>query len=116
MGRVLCDGMSSVEFALVVIGAIVGLVLDSGGGMRQFFSMLLGGLAGYALAELRALRVRSDALERDVRGLAERFAAAQRQSAVEAARREAASAAQSPPPQPATAGAAGSVAVRGTPS
>ncbi|HEY0342095.1 MAG TPA: hypothetical protein VGC34_14910, partial [Steroidobacteraceae bacterium] len=67
------------QFALVVVGAMIGLALDSGGGMRWLFSMVVGGFAGYALAELSALRTRSGELEREVRGLKERLAAEQRQ-------------------------------------
>ncbi len=51
------------QFALAVIGAMIGLALDSGGGMRWLFSMAMGGFAGYALAELGALRARSGSLK-----------------------------------------------------
>ena len=68
------------QFALVVIGAMVGLALNSGV-WGSLFSMLLGGFAGYALAELRSLRSRGGELEKDVAGLKERLAAVQRQQA-----------------------------------
>jgi uncharacterized membrane protein len=75
------------QFALVVIGAMVGLALDSGG-WGSLFSMLLGGFAGYALAELHSLRTRGGELEKDVAGLKERLAAVQRQqSAMDLAQR-----------------------------
>jgi uncharacterized membrane protein len=68
------------KFALVVIGAMVGLALDSGV-WRSLFSMVLGGFAGYALAELHSLRTRGGELEKDIAGLKERLAAVQRQQA-----------------------------------
>jgi uncharacterized membrane protein len=68
------------QFALVVIGAMVGLALNSGV-WGSLFSMLLGGFAGYALAELHSLRTRGGELEKDVAGLKERLAAVQRQQA-----------------------------------
>ena len=55
--------------ALMVIGAMLGLVLNFGHGMGTLLTMLLGGFAGYALAELDALRVRSRQLERKVEEL-----------------------------------------------
>jgi uncharacterized membrane protein len=65
--------------ALVFIGAIVGLALNSGVGSGTLFSVLLGGFAGYALGELYSLRTRGAELEKDVRALKERLAAMQRQ-------------------------------------
>ena len=55
--------------ALMAIGAMLGLVLNFGHGMGTLLTMLLGGFAGYALAELDALRVRSRQLERKVEEL-----------------------------------------------
>ena len=68
------------QFALIVIGAMVGLALDSGG-WSSLFGMVLGGFAGYALAELSSLRARGGELEKDVRALKEKLAAVQRQQA-----------------------------------
>jgi uncharacterized membrane protein len=64
--------------ALVILGAMLGLVLSSAYGAPSFAIVLLAGFAGYALAELRSLRTRGEDLEREVNLLKERLATAQR--------------------------------------
>jgi uncharacterized membrane protein len=65
-------------FALMAIGAMLGLVLNSGHGTQTLLAALLGGFAGYALAELGSLRARGSQLEKEIDGLKERLAAVQR--------------------------------------
>src|SRR5580658_2000028 len=65
--------------ALMAIGAMLGFALNSGHGTETLLTMLLGGVAGYALGELHSLGVRSRELEKDVSGLKERLAAMQRE-------------------------------------
>lgn len=64
--------------ALVILGAMIGLVLSSGYGASSFAIVVLAGFAGYALAELRSLRSRGQSLEREVDHLKERLATIQR--------------------------------------
>ena len=64
--------------ALIILGAMVGLVLSAGYGAQSFAVVLLAGFAGYALAELRSLRTWGQNLEREVDLLKERLATVQR--------------------------------------
>ncbi|MDB6047210.1 MAG: hypothetical protein JWM63_5761 [Gammaproteobacteria bacterium] len=52
---------------LAIVGAILGFSLDSGS--RGMFAAVLGGFAGYALAELQLLRTRFTALKRELADL-----------------------------------------------
>src|ERR1700756_280782 len=85
--------------ALVILGAMIGLVLSAGFGSASFAVVFLAGFAGYALAELRSLRTWGQNLEREVDLLKERLATVQR-----AQRTTASDAARSSPER--TAGAA----------
>src|ERR1700722_3423116 len=68
--------MRVMRVALVIIGAVVGLVLGSvSDGGVTFLGMILGGFAGYTFAELVSLRARNSELEREVGLLKERLSA-----------------------------------------
>jgi uncharacterized membrane protein len=92
--------------ALMAIGAMLGLVLNFGHGTETFLTVLLGGFAGYALAELGSLRAHGSRLEKEVDGLKERLAAVQRERRAETV---AAGPAAEPPvrPMPASTAASG---------
>ena len=91
-------GNTPMYFALMAIGAMLGLVLNSGHGTQTLLAALLGGFAGYALAELGSLRARGSQLEKEIDGLKERLAAMQRQQrAGESAAEERAAAAGAAP-------------------
>ena len=82
--------------ALMAIGAMLGFALNSGHGTETLLTMLLGGVAGYALGELHSLGVRSRELEKDVSGLKERLAAMQREQRETEASKAASSEAREP--------------------
>jgi hypothetical protein len=63
------------HLALILLGAVLGLLLKAlaGGYSSSWFPALVGGVVGYAFAELHGLRARSDALERELAALRERL-------------------------------------------
>lgn len=68
--------MGVMQVAFVIIGAVFGLVFGSRSDAgAAFFATILGGFAGYTLAELASLRARNGELEREVGLLKERLAA-----------------------------------------
>ena len=96
--------------ALVILGAMIGLVLSAGSGSPSFAVVFLAGFAGYALAELRSLRIWGRNLEREVDLLKERLVTvqrAQRTATADAARSAPEPMAWAPEPQ---AGASESLA------
>jgi uncharacterized membrane protein len=68
---------TSMYLALMAIGAMLGFVLNFGHGMGTLLTLLLGGFAGYALAELDTLGARGRRLEKEVDELKKRLAAVQ---------------------------------------
>ena len=61
---------------LVIIGAMVGLIVSIPfGGGTSFLGLLLGGFAGYTVAELATLRTRNRVLESEIDSLKERLSA-----------------------------------------
>jgi uncharacterized membrane protein len=63
--------------ALIFVGAVLGVLLEHG--LGAWIGVLVGAFAGYAVAELQALRQRGGELEKEVRGLKERLSALQRE-------------------------------------
>ncbi|HEY6922143.1 MAG TPA: hypothetical protein VI653_01650, partial [Steroidobacteraceae bacterium] len=64
------------QFALIIAGTFLGLLVApfSGADSPQWFGALLGASIGYAVAQFRALRIRSMVLETEVQTLKERLA------------------------------------------
>jgi uncharacterized membrane protein len=70
------------HLALIIVGAIFGLAVDSlVRGATSWFAVLLGGFVGFALAEFRALRSRGDALEGELESLKGALLRSQRERA-----------------------------------
>lgn len=77
------------HLALILVGALFGALIEAlaGSSLSPWFPALVGGFLGYAVAEFHTLRVRGDALERELAALRERLAAMQRRHPVDSAPR-----------------------------
>lgn len=69
------------HLALIFLGAVLGLLWKAlpDSYSSGWFPALIGGVAGYVFAQLRGLRARTDALERELAALQERLLSAARQ-------------------------------------
>jgi uncharacterized membrane protein len=75
------------HLALILIGALFGVLIKAlaGGSSSAWFPAAVGAFVGYAVAELYTLRLRGDALERELAVLRERLAAMQRRHQADSA-------------------------------